>query len=50
MVYLNALTDSLIVMGDISVNGATGDAGGWGGNGGIGQNSSSGCCSDILFN
>ena len=33
-------------MGDISVNGATGDAGGWGGNGGIGQKSSSGCCSD----
>ena len=46
LVYLKALTDSLIITGDISVNGQTGGNGGWGGNGGIGQSGSSGCCSD----
>lgn len=46
MVYLNALSDSLIVSGSIVVNGAEGDWGGFGGDGGTGQSSTSGCCSD----
>ncbi|MBM78105.1 MAG: hypothetical protein CL846_06450 [Crocinitomicaceae bacterium] len=46
MVYLNALSDSLIVTGSIIVNGEDGDWGGYGGDGGTGQSSSSGCCSD----
>ena len=46
MIFLKAISDSLIITGTITVNGENGGNGGWGGDGGIGQNSSSGCCSD----
>lgn len=47
LVSLTAYTDSLIITGSISVNGANGSTGGVGGNGGIGTDSGGGgCCWD----